>query len=111
MLNNTTYPEVYYKVLPYIYLACDQLDSNNIVPNQEMLDEISDNIYNDVLVMYPEIEKYAKGLDTGENNTAVQLLRRSPSYYGRRFRRRGLFRDLIDILLMSEFNRRRRRYY
>ncbi len=104
---NTSYPEVYYKILPYIILACDQLEANNIIPDQDMLDQISDNIHNDVLEMYPEIEDYVKGLD----NMAVQTIARMPSNNNRRFRRRGIFRDLIDLLLLSEFNRRRRRNY
>lgn len=109
-MPNNSYPEVYYKVLPYIYLACDQLDFDDIILDQELLDQISDNIYNNVLNMYPEIGNYVKGSSTIENDTAIQTIRCSPPNCDRRFRRRGMFRDLIDILLMSEYYRRRRTY-
>ncbi len=106
--NNATYPEVYYRIFPYIILACDQLAAQNIVPTQEMFDRISDNIYHDLLEMYPELEDYAGGNSMSENDAAVPTISFAVPRSNRRSRRRGILRDLIDILLLSEFYRRRR---
>ena len=102
------YPEVFYKLQPYIMMLCDQLDTfGDTVPNQSMIEQMTDNIYNDVMDMYPELNEYARGFD----DRAAETIARTPGFYGRRYRRRGLFRDLIDILFLSEFHRRRRRRY
>lgn len=106
------YPEIFYKLQPYIMMVCDQMDAyGNSVPNQDMLDQITDGIYKDILEMYPDLEEYVREQEQKETG-AIQTISRSQGRFGRRFRRRGLFRDLIDILFLSEFfGRRRRRYY
>ena len=104
------YPEVFYKLQPYIMMVCDQMDAyNGAMPNQNMLDQMSDNIYSDMMEMYPDMSDYVREQESRAGDYAETITRRP--YYGRRFRRRGLFRDLIDILLLSEFHRRRRRRY
>lgn len=105
------YPEIFYKLQPYIMMVCDQLEAyGNSVPNQDMLDRITEGIYKDILEMYPDMVEYVNEQEKKETG-AVETISRSGGY-GRRFRRRGLFRDLIDILFLSEFlGRRRRRYY
>lgn len=103
------YPEIYYKVMPYIVMVCDEMDGyGNMMMSQDMMERLSNDIHDDMLRMYPDLEQYA-------NEQVVQIDDVSSSLVGqdwrRRFRRRGLFRDLIDILLFNEFFRRRRRYY
>ena len=102
----TTYPEIYYKLLPFVILAIDQFLANNIIPDQDMLDRISEDIYHDILEMYPDFEDYTRGFE--ETEEAVPAINLFGSGRGRRFRRRGAFRDLIDILLLTEFFRRKR---
>jgi hypothetical protein len=107
------YPEVYYKVQPYIIMMCDEMDAyGTTMPSQEMIEEMTDRIYDDVCTMYPELSDYAA-------ETAVEVQWSPYGGYGgygyrrRRPRRRtGFLGDLINILLLSEFfGRRRRRYY
>lgn len=110
-----TYPEIFYKIQPYILMICDQMDTyyGDMVPNQEMLDQMSENIFNILVDMYPDIKEYARSYEQNEvEPTVTQVLARSPRHQGRGYRRnRGLLRDLIDILFFSEYYRRRRRYY
>ena len=109
--ENAVYPEIYYRILPYILLACDRLDLYNVMPDQDMLDRMTEEIYNDLREMNPDIEEYARGIGEQASPTMAQAISRNPYYYGRHYRRRGTLRDIIDILLMSEFYRRRRRAY
>jgi FMN phosphatase YigB (HAD superfamily) len=106
------YPEIFYKLQPYIMMVCDQMDAyGNSVPNQDMMEQITDGIYRDMLEMYPDLVEYVREQESRETG-AVETITRSPGRFGRRFRRRGVFRDLIDILFLSEFlGRRRRRFY
>jgi hypothetical protein len=94
-------------------MICDQLDTyyGNSAPNHNMMDQISDNIYQDLLDMYPDLEEYARDYENlSEEPNLETIARRNPRFYRRNFRRRGLLRDLVDILFFSEFFRRRRRY-
>lgn len=108
------YPEIFYRIQPYIIMMCDQLDAyyGNGMPSQEMIDQITENIYRDILEMYPDIAEYAREREMREQSqpTAAEMITRRPRIYSRAFRRRGLLRDLIDILFLSELYRRRRRY-
>lgn len=105
------YPEIFYKLQPYIMMICDQLDSyGDTMPNQEMIEQMTDNIYSDIMEMYPDIAEYVRNYESNSASSA-ETIARVPSFYRRRYRRRGLFRDLIDILFLSEFHRRRRRRY
>jgi hypothetical protein len=68
--------------------------------------------------MYPDIAEYAENMDK-KNPGEVPVIRglgqglfdRNFDMFGRRFRRRGILRDLIGIMLISEFFRRRRRLF
>lgn len=116
MLYRIVYPEIYYRLLPYIMNICDQMDAMGYdTPNQEFMDSVAEGIYEDITRMYPELLEYSRNYEQQEEEavpTVVNYSRRStPRYYRRGFRRRGILRDLIDILLLSEFQRRRRRYY
>ena len=110
------YPEIFYKLQPYILMICDQMESyyGNNVPNQEMLDQISENIYMDLMEMYPDLKEYARNYEKKDiaETTLAQVITRNPRFDGRGFRQnRGLMRDLFDILFFSEFFRRRRRFF
>lgn len=119
--SQMVYPEVFYKLQPYIVLVCDQMDTyGTMMPTQEMVEQMTDSIYDDVCRMYPDLAEYAKSHENAESNNPHNPdgFRRDPRFFDRDFRffrrpfrRRGLFRDLIDILLLSELFRRRRRYY
>ncbi|HBL84475.1 MAG: hypothetical protein A2Y17_10140 [Clostridiales bacterium GWF2_38_85] len=109
--GSAVYPEIYYRILPYILLACDRLDSTGAMPDQDMIDRMTEEIYRDLLEMNPDLEEYARGLEDQTSPTMAQAISRNPYYYGRRYRRRGGLRDIIDILFLSEFYRRRRRPY
>lgn len=107
------YPDIFYKIQPYILMICDQMDTyygDKNAPTQEMLDKISEDLYKIIMEMYPELEEYARK-NTGTEPTVSQVITTSPYFYGRGYRSRGLLRDLVDILFLSEFYRRRRRYY
>lgn len=122
--NQVVYPEIYYKLQPHIMMTCDQMDAyGDGMPTQEMVEQTTDNIYDDVVRLYPDVAEYA---NKNENNTMPEARPAviadygydfgygsgyGPGYSGGRFRRRGVLRDVIDILLLQEFLRRRRRPY
>lgn len=111
MVCKLVYPEVYYKLQPYIMMVCDEMGTNYMMPTQEMVEQMSDNIYDEACRIYPELEEYANNNDYNSGVQSIQYDRYGHYPYGRRYRRRGLFRDLIDILLLTELFGRRRRYY
>lgn len=118
------YPEVFYRLQPYIVMVCDEMDTfGSEMPSQVMIEQMTDSIYDDVCRMYPDLADYAK--EKGETIPTVEMYGMDSDhdhdhdhdfdrddFFRRRFRRRGIFRDLIDILLLNEFfNRRRRRFF
>jgi hypothetical protein len=114
MMNPVVYPEIFYKLQPYIMLVCDQMDTfSPMMPTQDMIEQMTDSIYDDVCRMYPDIAEYARANENKVQNDppSVGVGFGVPFVFGNRFRRRGLLRDLIDILLISEFARRRRRFF
>ncbi|MBW7571992.1 hypothetical protein [Caproiciproducens faecalis] len=128
MANQMVYPEIFYKLQPYIMLVCDQMDTfSSLMPTQEMVEHMTDSIYDDVCRMYPDIAEYTREYEKRAKDDPPDppdppagfgrgfgrgfgMFEREPRF-GFGFRRRGLFRDLIDILLLSELTRRRRRFY
>ncbi|GEM_PF-6866916 len=113
MAYQMSFPEIYYKLQPYVLMVCDQMDLGSSMPTQDMMDRISDSIYDDMCKRYPDLAEYAHSQDDKANSDPVIQTARfgdDPPPFGWRFRRRGVFRDLIDILLFSELFRRRRRY-
>lgn len=97
--SDVTYPEIYYKVQPFIIFSCDQMESCKHMINQNMLDQVGDDIYTKVCEMYPDIEEYA-------NQYPMRLSVESEQRQRRFFRRRGIFQDFIDLLLINELFRR-----
>ncbi|MEA4987195.1 MAG: hypothetical protein VB095_03985 [Anaerovorax sp.] len=105
MYCSLCYPEVYYKVQPFVMSACDQMNSfSRLMPSQELFDQVSDDIYMNVCTMYPDLEQYAACYDMKSSVETTQ--RGRDGYRNYRFRRRGLFRDFIDLLLLNELFRR-----
>lgn len=97
--GNLVYPEIYYKVQPFVMFACDQLQSGGNSISQTALDQVGEGIYTNVCIMNPDLEEYA-------NNYQAQKQSVSAQRNGGLFRRRGLFQDFIDILLLNELLRR-----
>ena len=101
MTYRAVYPEVCYKLTPYISMACDMMDSYGIdVPTQQQVDDMVDGIYDDFCRMYPDMADY---MSKGGSDPAGDP---PPFRDGFRprfgFRRRGLGRDFIEALLLSE---------
>jgi len=114
MLPCAVYPEMFYRLQPYIMMVCDQAEANGIeMPTQEMIESITDNIYDDMIKNNPDIAEYLRSQEQqgggGMMQRQASLAVQGPFFFRRNFRRRGIARDLIDILLLSEFARRRRR--
>lgn len=114
--HRALYPEIHYKLKPFIHVTCDAIQASGMNPTQEDLDEITDNIYDDFNKMHPEMENYMKADNDGEDPPdAVPTIAYGGRYgYGYRypgFRRRGLGRDLIGALLLGELAGRGYPYY
>jgi len=115
MNYQSIYPDVYYKVQPYVMMACDEMDAYNMgMPTYDMVRQISDQIHDDVLRVHPDLMEDDDDDDYQEMSyeaaSAYDLTDdfvESQRFRGRR-RGRRFFRDLIDILLLTEFFRRRR---
>lgn len=108
------YPEIYYKVQPYVIMMCDEMDVYGpVMPSQETLDQMADCIYDDCCRANPDLAEYAREME--KNDQAVPAVNSfgNPDGFGfrRRPRRRGFFRDFISVLLLSELFRRRRRFW
>lgn len=105
------YPEIYYRLQPFIILMCDQFENYNVIPTQEMVEQVSNSIYTEVCQMYPDLMKYNFNQTNNDDPPFVGDfdLRRGDfhrDFFMRRFRRRGSLQDLISILLLSEIFRR-----
>jgi len=72
------------------------------------LKDLTEALYNDITRIHPDL----MGKDYDPNDGSVQPVAAIPAQqFGRGFRSRNFLRDLIEILLLSEFLRRRRRRY
>jgi hypothetical protein len=123
MTYQLVYPELFYRLQPFILIGCDQMDNGPMIPTQEMIEHMSDSIYEDVHRMYPDMAEYASSYDRRAKDDPPRIevrdlgmrdlgMRdRGLGMFDHRFRRRGMLHDLIDILLISELFRRRRRMY
>ena len=103
--HRALYPEIHYRLKPFIAVTCDAIQASGVNPTQEDMDEITDNILNDFCRMHPDMENYMKTADEADDPPeAVQTIAYGGRYgYGYRgFRRRGLGRDLIGGLLLGE---------
>jgi len=92
---DSMYPEVYYRVYPYVKQMCEMYDNSSNpdlypYPTREAVEKMTDSIYHRVMAEM-------KNLSADEEITVKQF-------------ERGLFRSLIAILLIRELLRRRRSY-
>ena len=118
LFNSPAFPEIYYLIQPQVMLMCDKMDALGTTPSPEMMENAADMIFSDVIALYPDIVEYAN-VNTQPMPEAVEAsaFNAGRGFHGRqrcwgpdcRFRRRGILRDVIDTLLLSEFYRRRRR--
>ncbi len=95
-----SYPEIFYKVQPFVLLACDQLNLRGGPLTQAQADQITEEIYNNVCQMHPDLADYAQLYEMRTNDRFATMQigpRHRPG-----FRRRGMLRDLIDILFLRE---------
>ncbi len=120
MSPRALYPEIYYMTLPYINMVCDQMEEyGDEMPSQEFVEQISDGICDDMCRKNPDMAEYVRKFDNMNQALPEELEKtvQGPfTFYGydrfrRRPRRRGLFRDLVDILFLNELFRRRRRRF
>lgn len=110
MAYQMIYPEVFYRLQPYIMMVCDQMEYGSVMPTMETVQHMTDNIYDDVCRMYPDLAEYVRNNENKAKDDPPPF-DRDPDMFGRRFRRRGVFKDLIDILILSELFGRRRRFF
>lgn len=95
------YPEVFYKVQPYVMERCNQLETYccmGITP--EMVNYMAENIYNDVCMMYPNFAH-----DSCQSAGMKQDFTVEANQW-RGYGNSGLFGNLIEILLLNEIFRR-----
>ena len=113
-----TYPEIYYKAMPFVMLVCDQVDTYTAeMPSQDMVDQMTDNVVEDITRVYPDMAEYAN--NTTPSSPTIEITQfgnrdmdrdRDRDFNRRRFRRRTPFNDFIQFLILSELFKRRRRY-
>ena len=73
--HRALYPEIHYKLKPYISVTCDAIHASGVVPTQNELDEIADNIHDEFCRMHPEMENYMKSENkSGDPEEAVPTI-------------------------------------
>lgn len=113
--HRAMYPDIHYKLEPFITSTCDAIEATGMMPSQDELDDITDGIFDDFCKTYPDMENYMKSNEnTNDMTEAVQtqvLFGGRPRRFGG-FRRRGLGRDLISALLLARlFGSRRSPFF
>lgn len=99
MVYPMMYPDIYYKLYPYVRRVCDYMDNPYIAyPTREQVESMIDECYDMCIRDMPELEEYADGRMAMYQGIEAQQ-------YGYR---RPILRDLIAIILISELFRRRR---
>ena len=98
MAQTIMYPDIYYRIYPYVHRTCDRMDNPYMhYPSEAQVESMVDDCYDSCIKGMPDLEHYAN-LRNNEVDTK-QILRRP------------LLRDLIAIILISELFRRRRNPY
>lgn len=114
MAYRSVYPEIYYKLMPFVSSTVDLIFAYNTMPTQEEMEDMSDDIHTDFCRMYPDMKEYMGKAEDDDDSPAFRSVFRDdrgfggfrggrgfgPGFGG--FRRRGLGRDLIYALLLSE---------
>ena len=98
MVHTIMYPDIYYRIYPYVHRTCDRMDNPYMhYPSEAQEESLVDDCYDSCIRAMPDLEHYA---DVRTEQVDANQLRRRP-----------LLRDLIAIILISELFRRRRRPY
>ena len=98
------YPDIYYKIYPYVCRVCDEMDNPYIpYPSHSHIEDMINKCYDMCVKEMPELEEYAGAkMKEKQEIENLQLERR----------RTPILRDLIAIVLLTElFRRRRRRFF
>ncbi|WDV46987.1 hypothetical protein PV797_04620 [Clostridiaceae bacterium M8S5] len=101
---NMQYPEIYYRIHPNVVQCIMRYSSSydmlNQMPEEDLVEVMIDEIYNEVIREYPEINK-----DLREQRSVVRTkYAQNRPYYGRK----KLLKDIISIILIGELLYRRR---
>lgn len=116
MYYQCVYPDVYYKVLPFAMMACDELDACNCgMPDHDMVRDISDHIYMDVCRIHPDLAEDHHYQEMSYEAAAAYNVPGS-IVEAQQWGGGGFFRDLVTIIFLNELfdrrrGRRRRRYW
>ncbi len=105
------YPDVYYKVQPFVMMACDEMDACNCgMPTYDMVRQISDQIHDDVCRAHPDLSDQGQYREMSLEAAAAYDM---PGNFveSQQWRGGGFFRDLVDIIFLNEIFRRRRRFH
>ncbi|NLC44533.1 MAG: hypothetical protein GX783_09665 [Clostridiales bacterium] len=98
MVQTIMYPDIYYRIYPYVQRTCDRMDNPYMhYPSEAQVESMVDDCYDTCIMGMPDLEHYAD-LRTNEVDT-------------KQIRRRPLLRDLIAIILITELFRRRENPY
>ncbi len=102
MAYPTMYPDIYYRIYPYVHRVCDRMDNPYMLyPSEAQVESMVNECYDTCVRAMPDLHHYAEmKAEESQQAEASQLIRRRP-----------LLRDLIGILLVTELFRRRRRFY
>lgn len=104
--HQLVYPDVYYIIKPHIDQACARIGRYGRMPTQEEMEQMADGICDELMRSHPELGEYIHDFGDAELYKPTQF---GPGRGFRRGfrRRRGLFRDLIGILLLQQLFGRR----
>lgn len=102
MSTSVTYPEIYFKLQPYLSMVRTSLSSMGRSPTQEELDQISDSIYDDMCKRDPDLKEYLNKYDPPADDPPPRGRGGMGPRFGFGIRRRGLGRDFIDALLLAQ---------
>lgn len=92
------FPDIYYTLQAHILAACDRYEAFSGGPlTKRNLQDLSEALYNEIVRVHPTLMSY---------DDSVQAVAAIPAQ--QQFRARNLLRDLIEILLLTEFYRRLR---
>jgi len=101
------YPDIYYMLQAHVLAACDRFEAMHGGPlTKRHLKDLSDALFDNIARIHPQLV----GSDYNEND-AVAAVSAIPvqQQYQSGFRARNLLRDILEILLISEYYRRIRR--
>ena len=99
MVQPIMYPDIYYRIYPYVHQTCDRMDNPYMhYPSEAQVESMVDDCYDACIKGMPDLIQYADIKKKEKEEIDAKQVRRRP-----------LLRDLIAIILISELFRRRRR--